>query len=269
MSHVLPITSAQNPKIKEALKLWDDARTRRKLGMFVAEGAREILRAVACGYELVHLFVCEEMLSELGRKTWDAAAQSQRELKVLGLPQELFAKLAVRKDSDGVYGVFYQKEIHFKDLNLPENPLVLILDKVEKPGNLGAIIRAADGSGVSAVILVGDGPSPFSPQSIRASLGTVFSVPVVSTTHEEALKFCREKQIRVYGAALKDHSQSYTKFSYAGPTAFVLGSEAFGVGEFWLKACDHLIIIPMLGIADSLNVSVAGAILVYEALRQR
>jgi TrmH family RNA methyltransferase len=181
----------------------------------------------------------------------------------------VFAKLAVRERSDGVLAVLHTPRLTLADLALPPHPLVIVLEAVEKPGNLGAILRTADAAPAHAV-LVGDPRTDlYNPNVIRASLGGIFTVPTVAASMAEILAFLRENGIRTFAAALAEGAKSYTATSFSGPTALMLGTEADGLTPATRAACDETVIIPMRGVLDSLNVSVAAAVLTFEAVRQR
>jgi TrmH family RNA methyltransferase len=188
--------------------------------------------------------------------------------KLIVCTASVFAKLAMRESSDGIVVVFASKEKTMDDLARVNEGFYVVVESIEKPGNLGALIRTADGAGCSGILCVGQSVEAFNPQVIRSSLGTVFSVPVVVTNQADALKFLREQRCSLYAAALSPQSQSLWKTSFVGRCALVLGSEAFGLSDFWLNVCDAHVAIPMCGVADSLNVSVAAAVFMYEYRRQ-
>jgi len=263
----MKITSLKNPKIKNALSLREKS-GRDKLGLFGVEGAREILRAVESGFKLDEVFVCEKCLSNEGHQVVTKIEDGPSSEKTYEITAQIFSKLAVRENKDGIFAVFQKKEFFLKDLKLPPNPLLLIVEGVEKPGNLGALLRSADGAGTHAVIVIDDSVDIYNPNVIRASLGTFFHVPVVQTAKELALSFCTKNEIKIFSGSL-EANQYYYDLNFKQAAAIILGSEALGLSDFWIKNSDCLVKIPMLGIADSLNLSVAGAILLYEACRQR
>ena len=264
------ITSLQNPRIKDVLRLQEKSAERRRQGLTLVEGYRELANARQAGWLVATLFVCEELAG--AEITQELAAPVQlvpRPYEYLPVSAAVFAKLAVRERSDGVLAVLHTPRRTLADLQLPENPLVIVLEAVEKPGNLGAILRTADAAPAHAV-LVGDPRTDlYNPNVIRASLGGIFTVPTVAAPMADILAFLQEKGIRTFAAALADDAKNYTAASFSGPTALVLGTEADGLTPATRAACDETVIIPMRGVLDSLNVSVAAAVLTFEAVRQR
>ena len=260
------ITSLHNPRIKEVLRLQDKAAERRRQGLTLVEGYRELANARQAGWPVATLLLCAELAGEeIAREL----AQPARPYELLPVSAAVFAKLAVRERSDGVLALLRTPTRTLAGLHLPPNPLLLVLEAVEKPGNLGAILRTADAAPAHAV-LVGDPRTDlYNPNVIRASLGGIFTVPTVAAPMPEILAFLREKGIRTFAAALADEAKPYTVTSFSGPTALVLGTEADGLTPATRQACDETVIIPMRGVLDSLNVSVAAAVLTFEAVRQR
>ena len=259
------ITSPQNPRIKEVLRLQEKSTERRRQGLTVVEGARELSHAQRAGWRVAQLLLCPELAGEALTQELQASAAYE----LLLVSAAVFAKLAVRERSDGVLAVLRTPQRTLADLQLPANPLILVLEAVEKPGNLGAILRTADAAPAHTV-LVGDPRTDlYNPNVIRASLGGIFTVPTVAAPMPEVLAFLREKGIRTFAAALAEGASNYTAVNLAGPTALVLGTEADGLTPATRQACDETIIIPMRGQLDSLNVSVAAAVLTFEAVRQR
>ena len=267
-SSLKKISSLQNPRIKSILAL-QKRKNREELGKFGLEGAREIERALSCQYSLLECYICPDLLSSeakdlLQEKLLDGGHEC------FEIDEKCFNKIAVRKQSDGIYAVFASKILELQDCIPPQgDPLLLVLEGIEKPGNLGALLRSADGAGASGVIILDDCCDPFNPQVIRSSLGTIFSTPLVQTNKSNLHSFLKKHQVKTFAAALSTKSQRYSDMTYHIPCAFFLGSEANGLKAETIAMCDHQIMIPMHGIADSLNVSVAGATLLYEALRQR
>jgi TrmH family RNA methyltransferase len=264
------ITSLHNPRIKEVLRLQEKSAERRRQGLTLVEGYRELANARQAGWGVATLFVCAELAGEVITQELLAPAQlTPRPYEFLPVSAAVFAKLAVRERSDGVLAVLRTPHRTLADLALPANPLILVLEAVEKPGNLGAILRTADAAPAHAV-LVGDPRTDlYNPNVIRASLGGIFTVPTVAAPMSEILDFLRSMGIRTFAAALADDAKSYTAASFTGPTALVLGTEADGLTPATRQACDETVIIPMRGVLDSLNVSVAAAVLTFEAVRQR
>jgi TrmH family RNA methyltransferase len=264
------ITSLHNPRIKEVLRLQEKSAERRRQGLTLVEGYRELANARQAGWAVATLFVCEELAgAEITHELLTPAQLVPRPYEYLPVSAAVFAKLAVRERSDGVLAVLHPPNRTLADLQLPENPLVIVLEAVEKPGNLGAILRTADAAPAHAV-LVGDPRTDlYNPNVIRASLGGIFTVPTVAAPMAEILAFLKERGIRTFAAALADEARSYTASNFSVPTALVLGTEADGLTPATRQACDETVIIPMRGVLDSLNVSVAAAVLTFEAVRQR
>jgi TrmH family RNA methyltransferase len=264
------ITSLHNPRIKDVLRLQEKSAERRRQGLTLVEGYRELTNARQAGWAVATLFVCEDLAGpELAQQLAAPARLVPRPYEYLAVSAAVFAKLAVRERSDGVLAVLHTPRRTLADLVLPENPLLLVLEAVEKPGNLGAILRTADAAPAHAV-LVGDPRTDlYNPNVIRASLGGIFTVPTVAAPMPEVLAFLKQKGIRTFAAALADEAKDYTAASFTGATALVLGTEADGLTPATRAACDETVIIPMRGVLDSLNVSVAAAVLTFEAVRQR
>jgi TrmH family RNA methyltransferase len=263
----LKITSQKNPKLKSVLQL-RDRKGRREQNRFLVEGAREISRAMASGYNPKEFFYCPAFVSSEAEPII-AAVLARPDVGIYEIEEAGFQKIAVRESKDGIFGVFEYREQLFSSLNLPKIPLLLVAENIEKPGNIGAMIRSADGVGADAVVLLGRGADPFSPNVIRASLGTVFSVPVILSTVAEFRRFVEARNIRCFAAALALNAVDYSTADLSGPSAVLFGSEANGLTQEALSLELEVIQIPMAGIADSLNVSVAAAVILYEARRQR
>ncbi|MBR5568439.1 MAG: RNA methyltransferase [Bacteroidales bacterium] len=258
------ITSAQNPKIKDLLALQEKSKERRKKGLFVVEGRRELLHCVEAGYEPYAVFYCPDIISNAD---FDAVVENC-DCNYYEIPQHLYDKVAYRGGTEGVIAELHCKEMSLESLKLKENPLVVILESVEKPGNLGAVLRSADASGVDAVIVCDPLTDMYNPNLIRSSIGAIFTVPVATATSEDTIKWLKDNNIKIYTAQLQD-SEWYYDTDMKGATAIVMGTEATGLTTAWRKAADAHIKIPMLGKLDSLNVSVSAAILMFEAVRQR
>lgn len=265
------ITSVQNPSLKFVLSL-RKSRERNKRKLFLVEGEREIRRALSVGWCLQSLFVCKDQLSSSASDLlaqYGFSIDEEHGAIVKLVNEKCFSKIAMREGVDGLLAVFHQRSLGFEEQSLPTNPMLLILDRIEKPGNVGALLRSAEAVGVDAVIMLG-GCDVYNPQCIRNSLGAVFSLNMIQMTDEELLAFCKEKQILTASAILDRDTVSYAKIDYREAIAIILGNEASGVSSFWKQNCDRKIMIPMCGsVVDSLNVSVAGAVMLFEALRQR
>lgn len=265
------ITSAQNAKIKELLALQEKSKERRRKGLFVVEGKREIIHCVEAGYEPHTFFICRDIITE---KEFDSIMEAVEDnfcgmtCQIIEIPQHLYDKVAYRGGTEGVIAEMHCKEMALDNLRMKENPLVVVLESVEKPGNLGAVLRSADASGVDAVIVCDPLTDMYNPNLIRSSIGAIFTVPVATATSEEAIAWLKNNGIKIYTAQLQD-SEWYYDTDMKGGTAIVMGTEATGLTDVWRKAADAHIKIPMLGRLDSLNVSVSAAILMFEAVRQR
>lgn len=260
------ITSIHNPHIKEAARL-RERRQREKQRRILIEGVREVSRAADGAVEFIEAFICEPLATSP-----DAYLAINRlyecGVRIFEVSSQVFAKLAFGERAEGVIAVARTPRQSLAGLPLPGSPLVAVVEDLEKPGNLGAILRTADAAGVSALIAAGQGTDLYNPNVIRASLATVFTLPVCAAGTDETLSFLRQRPFRVYAARV-DATTFYTEADFRGPTAIVLGSETAGLSSVW-QADDVIPIrLPMRGAADSLNVSAAAAVLFYEALRQR
>jgi TrmH family RNA methyltransferase len=261
------ITSLQNTRVKDAIRL-RNARHRQRHGRIIIDGMRELSRAIQSGVRMIEIFICNSLLtceeSHSILKTLETCGG-----EILAVSETVFQKMAFGSRAEGVLGVAEMPHTTLQDIKLPKiNSIVAVLEGVEKPGNIGAVLRSADAAGVSALILSDARTDLYNPNAIRASLGTIFTVPVCEATSEETIAWLRENKISIVAARVNG-SVPYTEIDYRGPTAIVLGSEADGLSSAWTAADIKAIRLPMLGIADSLNVSAAAAIIFYEALRQR
>ena len=260
------ITSLQNPRVKAAVRL-RDRRHRERQGRIRIDGARELLRAIRAGVSLVEVFVSRP-LCQSGDARQVLAVLSECGAEILEVAEPVFEKLAFGDRIEGVVGVAEMPKPTLSDLTLPQNPLIAVLEGVEKPGNVGAVLRTAEAAGLSALVVADGRTDLYNPNAIRASLGTIFTMPVCTATAQETLDWLRGHELAVYAARV-DGSVLYTGVDYRPPVAIVLGSEAEGLTDVWTDAEVTPIRLPMLGAADSLNVSAAAAVLFYEALRQR
>ncbi len=258
------ISSLKNPQIKKVLHL-RDRRDRDESGLTVIEGLRELARAVENGVMIEQLFVCPEILSE---RHQGKLPPIQKWGPVLEVSKEILVKISYGERAEGVLAIGRPRVRGLEDINVKLNSLFILVEKIEKPGNLGAIIRTADAAGVDAVIVCDRTTDIYNPNVIRASLGSVFGVRVVACANPSALKFLKEHKAKIY-AATPDAKASYSRVDYQGTVAIVLGSEDKGLSDFWLQESQMRIKIPMFGQVDSLNVSTTAAILIYEAIRQR
>lgn len=268
MPFPLKITSLQNPRIKHAASLLTERKMREQTGLFAVEGAREIERALAAGYEPTQVFALATALSTAAKNALGAMHVSP-DVDFIEVTPEVFAKLVVREDKDGLLVFFRQKSHGLSDLRLPDQPLILAVHGVEKPGNLGALLRSADGAGASAIVILDGTVDLYNPHVVRGSLGTLFSCQIALCREDSFRAMCHEKAIQVVAAALTERSVPHYAVDLTRSTAVLVGSEAQGLPPHWLTWADHIIKIPMAGIADSLNVSAAGAVILYEGMRQR
>ena len=274
------ITSTKNPKIKQLLELQQKSAERRRTGLFVVEGQRELEHCLAAGYEVESVFVNEELRiknEELvlpqGLEADGGASPSY-----FTLAPHVYERIAYRGSTEGVVAIIKSPERGASSLQQIlkgsanedglENALFIILESVEKPGNLGAVLRSADAAGATAVIVCDPLTDLYNPNLIRASIGACFTVPTVACTSEECIALLKQNNVRILTAQLQD-SELYYDTDMTGPTAIVMGTESTGLTEQWRQAADAHIRIPMLGRLDSLNVSVSAAILLFEAVRQR
>ena len=269
------ITSAQNPKIKNLLLLQEKSRARKEQGLFVVEGRRELEHCIAAGFKVRTVFVCEEIagtewLSSVPLRGPVRAntPESHSAPAIITIPEALYRKIAYREGTEGIIAEVEMKSRGLEDLRLRENPLVVVLEAVEKPGNLGAVLRTADAAGVDAVIVADPLTDLYNPNLIRASIGAIFTVPTVAAPSADVISWLKAGGIRILTAQLQDSSLYYDVDMKCG-TAIVMGTESTGLTQPWRNAADAHIRIPMLGRLDSLNVSVSASILIYEAVRQR
>jgi TrmH family RNA methyltransferase len=260
------LTSLANPRVKAATAL-RDRRERDRTGLTVIDGARELRRALDAGVEVVEAFVCEPLLAGP-----DARAAFDRlragSASVQSTSEAVFAKLAFGERSEGLVAIVRVPSTALVDLRLPDVPLIVVVEGVEKPGNLGAILRSADGAGVDAVVAASPRTDLFNPNAIRASAGTMFTVPLGAAPTADVMAWIRELGIRIVAARV-DAAQLYSELDLTGPLALVVGAEAEGLTAAWTGDDVETVRLPMLGVADSLNVSISAAILLYEARRQR
>ncbi len=256
------IDSPKNQTIKHLARL-KERRHRDAARRYLVEGTRELTRALSANVPLEEVFVCLDLLRPEGRALVETLALPQTEVSA-----EAFKRLSLRQNPDGVLGVARMRETSLADLELAPDALLLVVDGVEKPGNLGALLRTADACDLDAVFVTGAGTDLYNPNTIRASLGSVFSRPVLAVETEALLEVLTARRFKLV-AATPDAPTTYWDEDYSGGVAVVLGTEHAGLGPDWRNAASSKVSIPMHGLADSLNVSVAGALLVYEALRQR
>ncbi len=253
------ITSLTNARVKRLVALQQKSAERVREGVFVVEGVRELQRCSAAGLEIAEVYYCPAILPQLPAVKCDA---------VYEVTQAVYEKIAYRGGTEGAVSIVKTRSLGLADLDLGDSPLIVVLESVEKPGNLGAVLRSADAAGADAVIVCDPLTDLWNPNLVRSSTGAVFSVPCVACSSEECIAFLKERGVTILTAQLQD-SELYYDTDMKGATAIVMGTEATGLTNAWREAADAHIRIPMLGTVDSLNVSVSAAILLYEAVKQR
>ncbi|AWX43337.1 23S rRNA (uridine(2479)-2'-O)-methyltransferase [Flagellimonas maritima] len=259
------ISSVQNPLVKKVLALKEKSRERKKTGLFVVEGRREIELAQKGGYKLNTLLYCEEILGDFNT----LKISDKQSIELVQISKSVYEKLAYRKTTEGILAIAKSKShsldaIHFKN----KNPLILVAEAPEKPGNIGALLRTADAAAVDAVLIANPKSDVYNPNIIRSSVGGLFTNQIGMGSTEEIVHFLKKKKVKIYCAALTA-SKKYMDCNFKSSSAIVVGTEALGLSELWLQNSDQNIIIPMEGEIDSMNVSVSAAILIFEAKRQR
>ena len=242
--------------------LQEKSKARKQTGTFLIEGIREISIAIKGDYEIETILFLPEILSEIEISKWNKNAE------LIEISKEIYQKLAYRDTTEGVLAVAKTKSMELSDLQLSKNPLILIAEAPEKPGNIGALLRTADAANLDAVIIANPKSDLYNPNIVRSSVGCLFTNQIATGTTSEIISFLKDQKINIYSATLQN-STSYHTQDYTSPTALVVGTEATGLSEAWRNAATQNIIIPMQGEIDSMNVSVAAAILIFEAKRQR
>ena len=264
------IKSLQNPKIKRVIKL-NERRDRNNSGLFLIEGYREIKRAADSRVHIKTLYICPALF--LGSNEDALIAQiKEAGAEIIPCSKQVFEKISYRDRPDGLIAIAAQMQKTLSDL-IPllaakKNPFLVVAEAIEKPGNLGTILRSCDAAGVDGVIVCDRCTDIYNPNVVRASVGTLFTQPVVEASSGETHLWLQEKKIRII-AATPSARQEFTEANLSGPVAIVVGTEQLGLSEAWMKAADLQVRIPMLGAADSLNVATATTLLLYEVLRQR
>lgn len=261
------IESLYNPKIKYALKLFDK-RSRDKEGKFIIEGYRELLRAAEAGQEIEHLFYCPEFFLQDNEKK--LISLIEKKAAIYQTTKQVFQRLSFRDRPDGLFAVAIKKNPSLLEIekNFSKVPLIVIAESIEKPGNLGTILRSCDGAGVDGLIVCDRCTDIYNPNVVRASIGTLFTVPTVEADKKQTIEFIQKHHLQS-AAASPQAKEKYTEIDLNKPTAIVVGSEQYGLSKDWFDLVDQTVHIPMKGIADSLNVAQATTLLVYEAQRQR
>ena len=254
------ITSVQNPFIKSLIQLQEKAKARKQSGSFLIEGMREIELAIKGNYDIETILFLPELVSnnQITKLTDNP----------IEITKEVYQKLAYRDTTEGILAVAKTKSLQLADLKLSENSLILVMEAIEKPGNIGAVLRTCDAAKIDAVIIANPKTDLYNPNIVRSSVGCLFTNQIATGSTEEVIDYLIQKNINFYSATLQN-STSYHTQNYTLPTALVVGTEATGLSELWRKKATQNIIIPMQGEIDSMNVSVAAAILIFEAKRQR
>ena len=258
------ITSRQNPRIKNLVRLQKHSE-RIKQQVVVIEGIKEIQKSLLAGYTIESVFFHPQLIDR------DSVAKLFRSAlpeKIFSVTDDVYKKIAYRENSGGLIVIAEAKGHTIQSLVLPENPLILVIEGLEKPGNLGAIYRTAEAAGIDAVIICNPKTDLYNPNAIRASLGCVFIMPTAMTTSPEAIKWLKDQNIRIYCTSLTA-TVPYHTVDFTKPSAIVMGTEATGISDVWLEESHAHIIIPMRGKTDSMNVSVSTAVIIFEACRQR
>ena len=264
------ITSTQNPKIKDALSL-RDRRDRDEQGLFLIEGYRELTRAHAGNVDMQTLFICPELF--LGENEPALIEHIRKKgATIINCSERVFRKISYRDRPDGLVGIAKQMKHTLHDLEKQlqgvTNPLLVVAEAIEKPGNLGTILRSSDGAGAHGVIICDRCTDMYNPNVVRASVGTLFTIPVIEATSEETLIWLKKQQIKIC-AATPHATADYFDTNLSQGCAIAVGTEQLGLTKKWMEECDIQVKIPMCGIADSLNVAMATTILLFEAQRQR
>jgi len=261
------LTSPQNPRIKFLVKL-RDRRPRDREGKFLIEGYRGVRRALDSGWVLEELYVCPELFQGTNEAALIAAC-AEAGARVFETTAPVFRKIAYRDRPEGLLALAPQKRTALEELPAPDqSPLYLVAEGIEKPGNLGTMLRSADATGVDALLLADACTDLFNPNVVRASTGSLFHVPIAEASSADTLAWLRARGVRTL-AATPHADPLYTEVDMTGPLAIVVGAEQYGLTQPWIDGADLAVRIPMLGQADSLNVSTATALLLYEAIRQR
>ena len=262
------ISSLQNPFIKELVLLKEKSRNRKKTGQFLLEGQREIQLATKGNYTVNKLLYCPAICTpkelELVIDMLPAA------IEILEVSKDVYTKIAYRETTEGIVAVLVSKNHSLDAITFKrKQPLILVAEAPEKPGNIGALLRTADAANIDAVFIANPKTDLYNPNIIRSSVGCLFTTQVATGSTDEILKYLEEHKITSYAAALKEDSEPYQNQNFEKATAIVVGTEATGLSDEWLSNSSKKIIIPMNGEIDSMNVSVAAAILIFEASRQR
>lgn len=258
------ISSPQNPRVKQLVLLKEKSRQRKKTGLFLIEGRRELSLAIKGGYKIATLLFYPDLFSES-----EAKSMAHNGIEIIEISKEVFQKLAHRDSTEGLIAVAHTKPHTLGELMLQSTPpLLLVAEAPEKPGNIGALLRTADAALIDAVIIANPKSDLYNPNIIRSSVGCVFTTPIAMASSNEVIAFLKQHGFNIFSAILQE-SEPYHLQDYTLPTAIVVGTEATGLTQEWREAATKNIHIPMQGVIDSMNVSVAAGILIFEAKRQR
>jgi TrmH family RNA methyltransferase len=261
------ILSKHNTYIKELVQLKEKSRIRKKTQLFLIEGIREISLAIQGGYELQTILFEKDIIDKKGIEKLLEDYSSN--IEIIEISNTVYKKLALRETTEGVLAVVKSKDLDLNSIAFGDNnPLILVAESPEKPGNIGALLRSADAAGIDAVLIANPRTDMYNPNIIRASIGCVFTTKIATGTTSEIISFLKEHKIHIYGAALTA-SVEYHTIDYKKPCAIIVGTEATGLSEEWLQNTTSNILIPMRGTIDSMNVSVSASIIIFEAIRQR
>ena len=261
---VKTISSLQNPFIKQLVQLKEKSKLRKQTGLFVIEGKREVSLAIKGNYSIETLYYYADLFSAS-----EAASLEIYGVDVIEITKAVYEKVAHRETTEGVIGVAKAKDLDLKTLEFKtKTPLILVAEAPEKPGNIGALLRTADAANIDAVIIANPLTDLYNPNIIRSSVGGVFTVPIAMGTSEEVIAYLKRHNISIYSALLQD-SKNYDSIDFKNASAIVVGTESTGLSQVWRNASTERIQIPMEGKIDSMNVSVAAGILIFEAKRQR
>lgn len=261
----MKITSIHNQKILALRQLYKN-NERKNSEVFLAEGKKEVLRGINSGFDVIAIYYSSEILNK--RDFSGIISSLKKESEIFDIDKKVYEKIAYRTDTEGVIAMFKKKQFSLEQIKVGDKDIFLVLEAIEKPGNLGAVLRTADAAGVKAIILTESKVDQYHPNVIRSSLGAAFTIPVILCSNEEAKSWFEENRVNIYSAALPAYNSLY-EISMDQKTALVFGSESQGLTDFWLTNSHQNFTIPMTGIVDSLNISVSVAITVYEAVRQQ
>ena len=259
------ITSIHNQKILALRKLYK-SNERKQSEVFIAEGKKEVERGILSGFEPVSVFYSSEIIDQV--ELDDIVLKLKNKPELFDLSNTVYEKIAYRDNTEGILALFLKKKIELCDLNIGTSDIFLILEAIEKPGNLGAILRTADAAGIKAIIMTESKVDQYHPNVIRSSLGAVFQIPVIIASNTEVFEWLKSNEIKSLSAALPGYKNLY-EMEMQGNVSLIFGAESIGLSDFWLINSNETFTIPMSGIVDSLNVSVSVAISVYEAVRQK